>query len=153
MTSQSDLQAELDTHMRELPRMERRFQQLRTAAKRQSLAAEMVARLERVMAVEQLGIYSKVETDVLLPSQWLSQYQNEHDWAAVDVVSDQFDALWEDLYSRPTSRATLAKLQRVKALADSTLPKLYKAEHIAALHQRVTDKLQEITSQNTPNNA
>jgi hypothetical protein len=139
--------------MRGLPRMERRFHQLRTAAKRQSVAAEMVSRLERVMAIEQLGIYSKVETDVLLPSQWLSQYRNEHDWAAVEVISDQFDALWDDLYSRPTSRATLTKLERVKALADSTAPRLYNAEHIAALHQRITDKLREITSQDAPNNA
>ena len=142
---QTTLRAELDTLMRELPRMERRFQQLKTAAKRQSLAAEMVARLERVMAIEQLGVYSNVETDVLLPSQWLSQYRSEHDWAAVEIVSDQFDALWDDLFHRPKSRATLRKLKQVKTLADSTLPRLYSPEHIAPLHHRISEKLQEVT--------
>jgi hypothetical protein len=158
MTSQTALRAELDALMRELPRMENRFQQLKTAAKRQSLAAEMLSRLERVMAIEQLGVYSDVDTEVLLPSQWLSQYRNEHDWAAVEIVSDQFDvALWDDLFYRPKSRATLRRLQRVKALADCTLPKLYSAEHIAPLHQRISEKLQEITptacDTNTPNQA
>ncbi len=130
--------------MRELPRMEKRFQQLKTAAKRQSLAADMVSKLERVMAIEQLGVYSDIDTEVLLPSQWLSQYRSEHDWAAVEIVSDQFDALWDDLFYRPKSCATLRKLQHVKALADSTLPKLYSTEHIAALHQRISEKVQEV---------
>jgi hypothetical protein len=142
---QSALRAELDALMRELPRMEKRFQKPKTAAKRQSLAFEMVSQLERVMAIEQLGIYSDVDTEVLLPSQWLSQYRSEHDWAAVEIVSDQFDALWDDLFSRPKSRATLRKLQCVKALADSTLPRLYSAEHITALHQQIAEKLHEIT--------
>jgi len=104
----------------------------------------MVSRLERVMAIEQLGIYSNVDTEVLLPSQWRSQYRSEHDWAAVEIVSDQFDALWDDLFYRPTSRATLQKLQRVKALADTMLPILYSPEHIAPLHQRISEKLQEV---------
>lgn|GEM_PF-4228279 len=130
--------------MRELPRMEKRFRQLKTAAKRQSLAAEMLSRLERVMAIEQLGVYSDVDTEVLLPSQWLSQYRKEHDWAAVEIVSDQFDALWDDLFYRPKSRATVRKLQGVKALADTTLSMLYISEHIAPLHQRISEKLQEV---------
>ena len=142
---QGTLRAEVDALMRELPRMEGGFQQLKAPAKRQALAGEIVSRVERVMAIEQLGIYSKVDTEVLLPSQWLSQYRSEQDWAAVEIVSDQFDALWDDLFYRPRARATIRKLQRVKALADATLPTLHSAEHIAALHQRISDKLQEIT--------
>jgi hypothetical protein len=104
----------------------------------------MVSRLERVMTIEQLGIYSDVDTEVLLPSQWCSQYRSEHDWAAVQIVSDQFDALWDDLFYRPKSRATLRKLQCVKALADTTLATLYSPEHIVSLHQCISEKLQEV---------
>jgi hypothetical protein len=144
---QSGLRAELDALMRELPRMERRFQQLNTPAKRQSLAREIVSGLERVMVIEGLGIYSHVDTEVLLPSQWLSQYRGEHDWAAVESVSDKFDALWEDLFYRPKSRITLRKLQRVRALADAAVPTLYNAEHIVPLQRRISEKLHEVTPQ------
>jgi len=143
---QGVLRTELDALMRELPRMERRFQRLKTPVKRQSLAREMVSRLERVMTIEQLGIYSDVDTEVLLPSQWCSEYRSEHDWAAVEIISDQFDALWDDLFYRPKSRVTRRKLQRVKALADIMSPTLYNPEHIASLHQRISEKLQEVAS-------
>src|SRR4051794_3298035 len=84
---QTALRNELDSLMRELPRMEHRFQRLKTPAKQKALATDMITRLERVMAIEELGIYSQVETEVLLPSQWVTQYQNEHDWACVHTVS------------------------------------------------------------------
>lgn len=125
------MRLELSGLFSSLDPLERKFQKLKRPTGRIEVAEAIIERCHKIIAIEAHQIFV-FGYDEILPSQWLSQYQGERDWAIVDSVSREFEKRW-------TTRGV--NLKEVLELAEKSKGLLHDPTKIAPLEQHIRKEL------------